>query len=190
MATRTTTLHFFVTCSLILSLGGCEDPAREPLEEEIADLDEHEQHVIIEDYEEEALQAHGDGVNTLAADLPPTAGPVLYSYQQQCTTNGGGTWGPILKFCVTIANNLSTFRIYKKDGSKFTTSGLYSLKQDSMYGQGHGSYSFQAGATSYYINDNFSLWNFPGGSMDYYAFVSSGGGSSWVGPLRIYRHVY
>lgn len=169
-----------VYISLALPIGACEDPANESFEDAIADVEENEREQFSIEENFDLDQNEKD-----LTSVPPP--PQAFWAQNPCSTSGGGTWGSILRLCVSINGGQGTFTITKKDGTKFTSSGDFYLKRDSWQtGPVHGEYHFFGGAASYYVKRFFQDSEYVSGSRFYYAYVTSDqGGYSYVGPVKI-----
>jgi len=109
-----------------------------------------------------------------------------YEAVQSCTERGGGTWGAILRMCVTISGDVGRFEVTKSDGSSFVSAGTMYLKVGTResWGFAHEAQTINGGVYSVRLGDNFSQWpDFP---KDYFArFESEEPGVAWVGPIRI-----
>ena len=114
-----------------------------------------------------------------------------YTASTTCTTSGGGTWGSILKMCVSISpSGVGTFTVKKSDGSAFSTAGTMYLKVGTYepWGVNHATKTLNGGSLVYGVSfsETFSQW--PGYPKQYYArWASQAGGYAWVGPITIYQ---
>ncbi len=130
-----------------------------------------------------------------------------YSYDRSSTTNGDSynngdetqrLWGAILRLSVDSLNgNMITFKISKKDGGKFTSSGKMYLKVGAYqsYGanredsRGRGDQNVYANTTRalYHTHDlskpEYHSQPYP---KDFYAhYETEGGQIAWVGPIKV-----
>jgi|JI10StandDraft_1071094.scaffolds.fasta_scaffold186273_3 hypothetical protein len=191
-----------VFLSTLSALGGCEDP--DALTGELANLDglelQDEQHgdAILDDLEAQDDNQHVDaqGPASLSAPRPdPLEIGWAYYTSQYSTTSGGGTWGSILRIELfqtePIDSSEAHFRIKKKDGSSFTTSGTVSLRRGSSNGTIVLSAPISAGALSkdFYLDFNDISWT-QGKYIDFYGRVVSNSGYSWVGNIRVTKGTY
>lgn len=114
-----------------------------------------------------------------------------YTSSTDCTVSGGGTWGAILRTCVSIsASGTGTFTISKADGSNFSTAGTMYLKVGTYepWGVDNASKTISGGGIihGFSFSELFGQW--PGYPKEYYArWESQPGGYAWVGPITIYH---
>ncbi|MCP4125023.1 MAG: hypothetical protein GY751_25045, partial [Bacteroidetes bacterium] len=108
----------------------------------------------------------------------------VYVASPETSTNGGGTWGPILSMGCIINGNNGIFRITKQDGSTFSSSGTLYLKVATYesYATNNDKITITAGMSSADLHTCFEH-NSP--KVFYARFESNEGGSAWVGPITI-----
>ncbi|UQA61379.1 hypothetical protein [Polyangium aurulentum] len=114
-----------------------------------------------------------------------------YTANTKCSTTGGGTWGAILKMCVSIwSSGDGKFTVTKSDGTYFGSAGTMYLKVGTYepWGVNHASKTISGGSLTPEISlsDWFGQWqDYP---KQYYArWESQAGGYAWVGPITIYQ---
>jgi photosystem II stability/assembly factor-like uncharacterized protein len=119
-------------------------------------------------------------IGILAGIVPASA---TYSASPTSTTNGGGTWGSILRMAASVSGTQTTFTVTKQSGT-FTSAGTLYLREGSDTGTTRGSKAVAAGASSVTITlDLASLSGYP--KSFYTRYESSIGGYAWVGPITI-----
>ena len=104
-------------------------------------------------------------------------------------TNGGGTWGAILKIrCIPTSNGTATFYVRKTDGTTFSSAGTMYLKVGgyNSYNTTRTQVNVSAGVYVVSINTDFTPYsNYP---KEFYARYepSSVSGYAWTGPITVY----
>lgn len=187
---------------LLSALGGCEGP--DALTEEFVGIDgldfqdEQHGHAISDDLEVQDDNQHvgEQGPASISAPRPdPLEIGWAYSASPYSTSSGGGTWGSILRLELfqtePIDSNEAHFRIQKKDGSGFTTSGIVSLRRGSSNGSIVLLSPIYAGELSrdFHLDFNDINWA-PGKYIDFYGRVENNSGHAWVGKIRVTKGTY
>jgi len=108
-----------------------------------------------------------------------------YSLDRFSTTNGGGTWGSILRLEASVSGSTITFNVSKQSGS-FNTSGTMYLKVGTYEPWGVNRDSRTIAAGSYVTSFSHDLDDFTGYPKEFYGrYESSNGGHAWVGPIEV-----
>lgn len=107
-----------------------------------------------------------------------------YSLSTSSTTNGGGTWGPILKMSGYISGNNVTFSVQKTSGTFSLTNNVY-LKVGTYepYGVNRATGIIYAGGYQWSHTHDLSPYSYP---KDFYFRVESTDGYAWAGPITVY----
>ncbi len=110
-----------------------------------------------------------------------------YSVSSSSTTNGGGTWGSILRLNASLSGTNLTLTVRKSDGSAWTSPGTVYFKVGTYepYGVNRVQYSAYAGATSFSYTHNLLDYQGQYPKSFYVRYEASGGGYAWVGPITV-----
>jgi hypothetical protein len=110
-----------------------------------------------------------------------------YEVNQNNTTNGGGTLGPILKLKASVSGTRLTLTLTKKDGTPWTESGTVYFKVgvDQTNGTLREEIKIAPGKRLQPYTHN--LTEHPGYPKQFYVRFKGLKGQAWVGPITVYE---
>ncbi len=119
--------------------------------------------------------------------MTSTTAQAAYSINKSSTTTGGGTWGRVLKLSARLSGTKITFTVSKKDGGRFSSSGMIYLKVGTYrsYGADRATgrvYAYRTKASSF-THDLNGYSGYP--KLFYARYESDKGGYAWVGPIKV-----